>query len=684
MGIAGLLRARVVVPRGRAGELLNDLYRFGDFHVTEHDGDRLRDVEELYSRARSIYLELEATARELGVNVERGPLQVLMEGDLPDPEEVSVSDVKEALDLIEREARPILEELRAIWHDLSDVSERLKTLASRAEMLEVLKGLGRTASELGQLKRFHVSLFTLQSSALEEARRAFQDFVVVQERIGEGRALLAVICRPRDSDRVFRIARGLNLSQVQLDRVPQDVEAELAAVRRELEELGKREEELRRRLSEIREEKGPRLAALRDLASELRESLDRFREAGLRRAVVIEGYVPKEREKEFLSTVGRKAYVELEEAGHHGGHVPEGHGHEGPKPPTLLRHNKFFEAFRPVTLMQGIPGYGEIDPTPYVSVFLMVFYGIMFADFGQGLVIAVVGYLLMRRARSYLRVWGKLLLLLGLSAAAVGFLVQEAFGFGIYNLTGLKPVIELVEHHGEAKVLSQQAVLTLFSFAPLLGFVHITLGMLLGAVKYAKAGELGEAIFSKGVSMVMYVFGLLFAIAFIGAGGFDRMFTSQDPAPLVGVPIAQLGTVSVYGVLASLVLLIVGRPISGILGIGHKTSLVAGIGAGLLEVLENIIHFMSNTLSYLRVPILMVIHVALMMLVNAAWEGLGLASLPILIIGNIGIMALEGTLAFIQALRLHLYEFFSKFYEGSGTPFRPLRLESRLLRLVFR
>ncbi|MEM2041941.1 MAG: V-type ATPase 116kDa subunit family protein, partial [Nitrososphaerota archaeon] len=284
----------------------------------------------------------------------------------------------------------------------------------------------------------------------------------------------------------------------------------------------------------------------------------------------------------------------------------------------------------------------------------------------------------------YLRVWGKLLLLLGISAAAVGFAIQEAFGFGIYNLTGLKPVIELVEHHGEAKVLSQHAVLTLFSFAPLLGFVHITLGMLLGAVKYAKAGELGEAIFSKGVSIAMYVFGLLFAIAFIGAGGFDKMFVSQDPAPLIGVPIAQLGTISVYGVLASLVLLVLGRPISGALGIGHRTSIVAGIGAGLLEVLENIIHFMSNTLSYLRVPILMVIHVALMMLVNAAWEGLSWASLPILFIGNVGIMALEGTLAFIQALRLHLYEFFSKFYEGTGSPFRPLRLESRLLRLVFR
>ncbi len=684
MGVAGLLRARVVVPRRRAGGLLNDLYRFGDFHVTEHDGDRLTDVEELYSRARSIYLELEATVRELGVNVERGPLQVLMRGDLPDPEEVGVSDVKEALELIEREARPVLEELKALRQEVSEVSERIRALASRVEVLEVLKGLGRTASELGQLKRFHVTVFTLQSSALEEAKRAFQDFVVVHERIGEGRALLAVICKPRDSERVVRISRGLNLSQVQLGDVPQDIEAELSSVRRELEELRRREEELKVRLSGVREEKGPRLAALRDLASELRESLDRFRESGLRRAVVIEGYVPKEREKEFLSAVGGRAYVELEEAAHHGSHGGGGHGEEGVKPPTLLRHNKFFEAFRPVTLMQGIPGYGEIDPTPYVSLFLMVFYGIMFADLGQGLIIAAVGFLLMRRARSYLRVWGKLLLLLGLSAAAAGFAIQEAFGFGIYNLTGLKPVIDLVEQHGKSKVLSQQAVLTLFSFAPLLGFVHIMLGMLLGAVRYAKAGELGEAIFSKGVSMAMYVFGLLFAIAFIGAGGFDRMFTSQDPAPLVGLPVAQVATISIYGILASLVLLILGRPISGALGIGHKTSLIAGIGAGLLEVLENIIHFMSNTLSYLRVPILMVIHVALMMLVNASWEGLGLASLPILVIGNVGIMALEGTLAFIQALRLHLYEFFSKFYEGSGTPFRPLRLESRLLRLVFR
>ena len=47
MGVAGLLRARLVVPRSRAGELLNELYRFGDFHVTEQDGDRLREVEDL-------------------------------------------------------------------------------------------------------------------------------------------------------------------------------------------------------------------------------------------------------------------------------------------------------------------------------------------------------------------------------------------------------------------------------------------------------------------------------------------------------------------------------------------------------------------------------------------------------------------------------------------------------------
>jgi V/A-type H+-transporting ATPase subunit I len=64
------------------------------------------------------------------------------------------------------------------------------------------------------------------------------------------------------------------------------------------------------------------------------------------------------------------------------------------------------------------------------------------------------------------------------------------------------------------------------------------------------------------------------------------------------------------------------------------------------------------------------------MLLNNVWYALGLLSLPILIVGNLGIMALEGLIVFIQSLRLHLYEFFTKFFEGNGKPFKSLRPET--------
>ncbi|MCS7095430.1 MAG: hypothetical protein NZ988_06495 [Thaumarchaeota archaeon] len=680
MGIVKLVKARVLTTRRKSEAVLNELYRFGEFHVEEGEGERLKEVERLYAKARELHLELEAAVRELNVSAEKGPLEVLMKGDLPDPEIVEVSRIEEALERLESEARPVLEELKRLEREEEEIIAKIRELRKKLDELEAVAAIGSEASVLRGLRRFRATVFVVSSSMVEEVKKAFQDFVVVDQPTGEGRSIVLVLSRPQDADRVLRISRGMNLTQLKLEGIPDDSAEEASKVRSEIGLLESRLTEIERQVLEIKLKRGPRMAALRDLTMNLRTGLDRLREPELKRVVVIEGYIPEERKEEFRRTVGRMAYAELEEVEVHGHHGDlSGHG-----VPTLVRHGKLVESFSPITSMQGVPGYTEVDPTPFISIFIVIFYGMMFADLGQGLVIMGVGLLLWRKARGYLRTWGKLLTFLGAGAASVGFLIQEAFGFGIYEYTGIKPVIELLEKHGATKTLSQSAILTLFTFAPFLGAVHIMLGMLLGALKYAKQGELGEAIFSKGVTMVMYLMGILFAIAFIGAGGFEGMTTLNDPAPIIGLPIATVGTVALYGIVACLVLLVIGRPLSSALGLGPKTSLVGGIGAGLLEILENIIHFMSNTLSYLRVPILMVIHAALMLLVNSTYAGIGLAALPILVIGNLGVMALEGTLAFIQALRLHLYEFFSKFYEGTGRPFEPLRMESRLLKILIR
>jgi V/A-type H+-transporting ATPase subunit I len=96
---------------------------------------------------------------------------------------------------------------------------------------------------------------------------------------------------------------------------------------------------------------------------------------------------------------------------------------------------------------------------------------------------------------------------------------------------------------------------------------------------------------------------------------------------------------------------------------------------------ETPIHFLSNTISYSRLTILLIVHAALLLLLNTAWEALGLVSLPLLLVGNVGIMLLEGMLVFIQAMRLHVYEFFSKFYDGTGQAFRKLSRQTPFVNL---
>lgn len=681
MVVEQLLKARIVAPANRSSQLLTTLLKFGEFHpASREDAELVGRLEPLYEGARRLYLELESAVRQLEVEAGGGVIEVLLKGE-EEPEGISVADVEELRDYLDQRSRSILSRLREIDSRLEQLRPEIDRLEKEASRLYLHAGAGINLSLLSGLKRVYATAYIASIRDLEEIVKALKEAATVTKPLDKGNVLLIVISKASDKEKVERILRSFNLSPVELERVePPDRAAERL---RELEErlgsLRSEVEELKQERLRIRSEKGAELVSLRDLARGLVESIQRLRgEAG--RLVVLEGYVPSLLKERFVKEVGELAYVELLNVSHR---AERGAEHEE-EPPTRMRNNWFTEAFRPVTLIQGPPSYYEIDPTPLVSVFLTIFYGIMFADLGQGLVIAVLGLVLSMRARSSLKLWGRLLLILGASSATAGFLIQEAFGFKLSPITGMKPVLELIEHHGESAALNPSAVLTLFTFAPLLGFVHVSIGLALSAYILARHSEYGEAIFSKAASLAMYVFGVLFAFAFITVRGFEGLFTSSEPVPLLNLPTSVVGSIGAYGVLFCIALLVGGRLVGSFIGLFPKSSPLSHIGTGLLEILENIIHFMSNTLSYLRISILMIIHVALMLLINSAWEALSYASIGILIIGNIGVMGLEGLLVFIQALRLHLYEFFSKFFTGGGFLFKPLSLSSQRFKIVFK
>ena len=94
-------------------------------------------------------------------------------------------------------------------------------------------------------------------------------------------------------------------------------------------------------------------------------------------------------------------------------------------------------------------------------------------------------------------------------------------------------------------------------------------------------------------------------------------------------------------------------------------------------MLIRLVELFANTISYTRIGIMLLVHVALMGTANNGVEfflstGNFAVGIVVAILGNLGVMMIEGLLVYIQALRLHLYEWFTKFYDGSGVPFKKL------------
>lgn len=302
-----------------------------------------------------------------------------------------------------------------------------------------------------------------------------------------------------------------------------------------------------------------------------------------------------------------------------------------------------------IMAMAGLPRHGEADPSPIFTITFPLFFGMMFGDIGHGLVLAIVGLLLRKLSPSRSkREWGLILVLMGIFAVFFGILSGEVFGI---HVPFYKPVISIFSEHDHGEVSSEK-MLFLLGLSMLIGVMHITIGYAFKIINLIHEGETREALLFYVPLVITY----LSAVIFIGSTEYAGRVISRD-----------IGTIAQYIMFACIILMIFGQP--------------SKIFFNLVEFFISALELASNTISYARLVILYTVHVLLSSAVNMALA-LGFAGLPIVVIGNVGIIALEGLLAFIQSLRLHFYEFFSKFYHGGGEPYRPLLLDLRLSRIL--
>jgi V/A-type H+/Na+-transporting ATPase subunit I len=380
-------------------------------------------------------------------------------------------------------------------------------------------------------------------------------------------------------------------------------------------------------------------------------------------AIRLEGFVPAHALEAFKASMG--GYVVAAEP-------VKTQGKDAAYVPTLLVNPRLVSLFESLTLERGLPRYGEVDPTPILAFVFPFFFGVMFADVGHGVALLAFGlYLVYRTAY---RNWGGLVLVLSFSTMLFGF-VRGSF-FGVPFASPLGRVISLPAALSAGFTLS--SIPFLLEVAVLIGAFHLASGYAIAFVNQERAGNYLEAFLERLPTIVLYSFLIPFGFAVAGTDlDFGVLFTSPAPTPIfnnllgLDIPIATTARVALPVIVAALLFLIAGHVAREYLSAHTLRSTLRGLGDGVVDAVAKPFEFFLNTISYIRLGVLLITTTLLGSLVAGvlAHGAVGVAVAALL---TVAVIALEGVIVYIQDMRLQLYEWLSQFYSGTGTPFVPL------------
>lgn len=328
-------------------------------------------------------------------------------------------------------------------------------------------------------------------------------------------------------------------------------------------------------------------------------------------------------------------------------------------PPTKLRNGFFSNPFAMLVEMYGLPAYNGINPTSFFAITYTLLFGIMFGDLGQGAVIFLIGLIMSKFMKNSA---GGILSRVGLSSMFFGFMYGSVFGFEEL----LDPVYEFLGWGGKPLHVFEQTNFILLA-AVALGVVLITISITLNIILGFRQKNYEKAIFGSN-GIVGLVFYLSVAVGASLTLLLDiKVFTLPYVLGLIVLP---------------LLLMFFRTPLSNYMRY-RKTHLddeeKEGIGTfiaeNFFELFEFLLSYVTNTMSFLRVGGFILSHAGMMMVVMTLAEGVSAGVSPIIIvIGNIFVMGMEGMIVAIQSIRLEFYEIFSRFYDGDGKPFVPVRV----------
>ena len=333
---------------------------------------------------------------------------------------------------------------------------------------------------------------------------------------------------------------------------------------------------------------------------------------------------------------------------------------EYPQVPVQLKNNKFTNALNMVTNMYSLPAYGSVDPNPLMAPFFILFYGLMMADMGYGLIMIAAALVAMKKIKpkAGTLAFCQLLLYGGISTFIFGALTGGFFGDAPYRLVHMFNPASTWE--GLPFLFSPvRDSNTVLYGSMVLGFIHLNAGMIVSFVQKKKRGNIMDGIFEEGPMWVIF---LGAALAVLSLVGLDFML-------MPGLVVLGIGVVMLlYGA---------GRHAKGF----GKVTAAFGV------VYNTLTGWFGDILSYSRIMALMLAGGVVGQVFNtiaampAEGSGANFVTVTvfflIFIIGHLLNFGLNLLGCFVHDLRLQCLEFFGKFYEDGGKPFAPLKVRSK-------
>ena len=540
----------------------------------------------------------------------------------------------------EENARTAAETINKDTRRLGEIeSERTKNEALRATLAPWLTVDAPLGGADGALAVF---FGTAGLNVTDDALKALADSLdglLTWQQASSDRSLryLLVMCHGSVKERALSALRDLGFSTVSFRGMTGTAKENDKTLTENLVALEKERQETEQRIAGLGGKRETLLEASDRAAIALRREEAKSRLVGTDKVFLLEGWLPADRcaalEKAlepFTCAIETREPTE----------------DEYPQVPVQLKNNKLTRPLNMVTEMYSLPAYGTLDPNPLMAPFFILFYGIMMADMGYGLLMMIASVIISKKYRPK-GTSGELFSLLGLCGISTFIMGALTGGFFGDFLTQLVAIVSPGTVFALPKLFDPLDDLTMILIGSMaLGMVQIVTGMAISLIEKCKRKKFLDAFFEEITWWIVFV-----GIALLALGKGAAVLYVGCALVLLGPIVQGKGWGKLTGVFGSLY--------------NHVTG------------------YFGDILSYTRLMALMLAGSVIAQVFNmlAAMPGNVIAFIIISMLGNAMNFGLNLLGCYVHDLRLQCLEFFNKFYVDGGKPFRPMTLDTEYVDL---